>query len=169
MTGMNVLLSEHTFLVISFVLAGWALYKFAYKKLDSQIENTIDDIRNAIKNNERARQNTEDEVKRLQVEINKLTEKAKTEETAARQEARLRSESNNEKIAKIIAEKQKEYEKGKLSLENDFLSRATSWYVGIIMKKVKEELKNSVKDEDFQKRAIDSSFDLIEKYIARNK
>ena len=61
---MNILLSEQMFLVISFVLALWLLYKFAYKKLNKQIDKSIEDIRGTITNNEKAKKNAEDEKKK---------------------------------------------------------------------------------------------------------
>lgn len=166
---MNVLLNEHTFLVISFVLAGWALYKFAYKKLDKQVEKTIDEVKETIINNEKARQNAEIEIKNFQTEMNDLTEKAKEEEVKARLEAKRRSENNNEKIAEIVTEKQQKYENEKLKIENSFVSKATNSYIRIVMQKLKSELKRHIENIEFQSKAIENSLNMIEECIAKNR
>ncbi|MBQ2175226.1 MAG: hypothetical protein II453_09235 [Alphaproteobacteria bacterium] len=166
---MNILLSEHTFLVISFLLAVWVLYKFSYKRLNKQIGKSIDDIRNTITNNEQLRQNAEDEIKRLSLEINKLEETARAEETRARQEVKLRSDKNNEKIAKIILNKNREYENAKLALERTFLSEAQKEYVENIIHKIKESLGSTAKNEDVQGKAIENALNMIEKYFNKTK
>lgn len=166
---MNILLSEHTFLVISFVLAVWLLYKFAYKKLNTQIEKSINDIRGAITNNEQLRQNAEEEIKRLSSELVSLEDSAMAEETKARQEAKIIGDNNNEKIAKIIFEKNREYENAKSVLERNFLSQAQKEYIKNITQKIKERLENSAQDKDFQGKAIEGSLNMIEEYIARSK
>ena len=162
---MNILLSEYTFLIISFVLAVWALYKFAYKKLNKQIEKSIEDIRDTLTNNEQSRQNAEDEIKRLILEIDRLDEGAQAEKAKARKEAKIRSDNNNKKIERIFLEKDKEYEKAKLVLEQNFLSRVQTEYINNITHKIKERLASSAHDKDFQEKAIDSSLNMIEEYI----
>lgn len=164
---MNVLLNEHTFLVISFVLAGWALYKFAYKKLDKQVEKTIDEVKETIINNEKARQNAEFEIKNFQTEINKLTEKAKEEEAKAKLEAERKSENNNENIARIVTKKQQEYENEKLKIENSFVSKATNNYIRIVTQKLKSELKQNIENVEFQAKAVENSLNMVEEYIAK--
>ena len=166
---MNILLSEHTFLVISFVLAVWLLYKFAYKKLNTQIEKSINDIRGAITNNEQLRQNAEEEIKRLSSELVSLEDSAMAEETKARQEAKIIGDNNNEKIAKIIFEKNREYENAKSVLERNFLKKKKKEYIKNITHKIKERLEISAKDKDFQGKVIEGSLNMIEEYIARSK
>lgn len=166
---MNMLLSEHTFLIVSFALAVWLLYKFAYKKLNKQIEKSIEDIRNALTNNEQSRQNAENEIKRLSLEIDRLGKNAQAEEAKARKEAKIRSDNNNAKIEQIIMEKNREYENAKLALERNFLSKAQKEYIENITHKIKERLGGATKDKEFQEKAIEASLNMIEEYIEANE
>lgn len=166
---MNILLSEQMFLVISFVLALWLLYKFAYKKLNKQIEKSIEDIRGTITNNEKAKKNAEDAIKKMRLEIERLEKSAQAEEANARKETKISNDNNNKKIEHIILEKNREYEDAKLALERNFFSKAQKEYIENVIHTIRERLESVSKDKSFQEKAIERSLNMLEEYIEANE
>ena len=157
------------FLVISFVLALWLLYKFAYKKLNKQIDKSIEDIRGTITNNKKAKKNAEDEIKKMRLEIERLEKSAQAEEANARKEAKISNDNNNKKIEHIILEKNREYEDAKLALERNFFSKAQKEYIENVIHTIRERLESVSKDKGFQEKAIERSLNMLEEYIEANE
>ena len=166
---MSILINEHTFLILSFVLAGWGLYKLIYKKLDKSIEATIGKIRKTIQNNDIARKEAEAAINELREELNKLIANAQDEKERNHNEAIKRANQNEAKIAIIIEQKKQECRLERARIENGLISEILNAYIQIFIKRMKERLLEKHVDGVFQAAAVNSSISMLERYVSKNK
>lgn len=152
----------HTYLVISFLLMAFLIYKYAYRQAVSFIQNGIAKIANSISSAEDRKEQAENQLadaEKSMVEVNENRE-------AFLKRAQLKAEeiisSSNKSVQQIVKQKEKEYNhtiqkiKNGLSLEiqKRIVSLSTDELIRMIQaKKNKREMHNI---------AIERSIEMLE-------
>ncbi len=163
------LISEQTFLIISFVIAGCVLYKCAYSRLNGYLSRSVKIIGDKIRG-AREKKNTLDAEKAgLQNEIKGALEEAQKAREALSKKAEEMIALGNEEVSEKIEEKRREYETAQARYQKGILANIKKKYITIIISRIKEKFSSLKDDTKFQDVAITNSLDMLEEYISNKR
>ena len=162
---MNILHDVHIYLLISFLLTGWAIFKFAYKKFDSSLAKNINDMKDLLSNLEKRKCETELHLEKLKNELKNVNESINKTIFETELEAKKITEKTNLEITQLVKKKQGEYdltvEKIKSGLSVELQNKLTEAVIRELVKK----LQKTKETREFQNTSIENSMDMIESLV----
>ncbi len=165
---MNIFQDVHTYLIISFVLMVYLLYKFAYKSVNNTISNGINKIKDEINQLHNKKQSLSKQIDDLNISIkneDKYMEQAINE---AQETAEQIINKRNEEIQNIIKEKREINTYNYKKLEDDINSRIKQKLANLIVQRVIDKI-NTVEDaRSFQIINLQKSIDMLKKFANGN-
>ena len=161
---MNIFQDIHTYLIISFVLMLYLLYKFAYKSVDNTISSGINKIKDDINQLHNKKQSLSKQIDDLNMSIkneDKYREQAINE---AQETAEQIINKRNGEIQNIIREKREINTYNYKKLEDDINSRIKQKLANLIVQKVIDKI-NTVEDaRSFQIINLQKSIDMLKNF-----
>lgn len=166
MNESNIFQDVHTYLIISFLLMIYLLYKYAYKSVNNAISSGVNEIRNEINQ-------LHNKKKLLSQQIDDLNSSIKNEDKdmeKAIAEAQDTAEKiiniRNEEIQNIIKEKREINTYNYKKLEDDINSRIKQKLTNLIVQKVIDKI-NTVEDvKSFQIINLQKSIDMLKSFTS---
>ena len=165
---MNIFQDVHTYLIISFVLMVYLLYKFAYKTVDNTISSGVNKIKDEINQLYNKKKSLSEQIDDLNNSIqneDKYMEQAVAE---AQETAEQIINRRNEEIQNIIREKREINTYNYKKLEDDINSRIRQKLTNLIVQKVIDKI-NTVEDaKSFQIINLQKSIDMLKSFTSTN-
>ncbi|MBR1943909.1 MAG: hypothetical protein IJ848_00360 [Alphaproteobacteria bacterium] len=161
---MNIFQDIHTYLIISFVLMLYILYKYAYRTADNAISSGINEIKNEIDQLHNKKKSLSDQIDELNSSI--LNEDKDMEKAIANAQATAEQIINNRnvEIQNIINEKREINTYNYKKLEDDINSRIRQKLTNLIVQKVIDKI-NTVDDvKNFQIINLQRSIDMLKSF-----
>ncbi|GHT88583.1 hypothetical protein FACS1894113_1330 [Alphaproteobacteria bacterium] len=165
----SIFLDIHTYIILSFVIMLVAVFKFGWKKVSDNLQNRIDSVKNLLSDLEIKKQNSLEEIQKLQQEIAKANEILSKSVQEANEEAEEISEKVASSVEELISKKQKEYTEVITKIKASMLIELQSKIVGLIEKELMKKMSELQNDREIQDINIDNSLRMFEKYIENNK
>ena len=164
----NIFQDVHTYLIISFLIMVYLLYKLAYKTVKDTISGGVDKIKSEINQLHNKKKSLAKQIDDLNVSIkneDKDMEKAVAE---AQETAEQIISRRNEEIQNIIREKREINTYNYKKLEDDINSRIRQKLTSLIVQKVIDKI-NTVEDaKSFQIINLQKSIDMIKSFTNIN-
>lgn len=168
MSDINIFQDVHTYLIISFLLMVYLLYKYAYKSVDNMISSGVNEIKNEINQLHNKKKLLSKQIDDLNTSIkneDKDMEKAVAE---AQDTAEQIINRRNEEIQNIIREKREINTYNYKKLEDDINSRIRQKLTNLIVQKVIDKI-NTVDDvKSFQIINLQKSIDMLKSFTTSN-
>ena len=166
MSDINIFQDVHTYLIISFLLMVYLLYKYAYKSVDNMISSGVNEIKNEINQLHNKKKLLSKQIDDLNTSIkneDKDMEKAVAE---AQDTAEQIINRRNEEIQNIIREKREINTYNYKKLEDDINSRIRQKLANLIVQKVIDKI-NTVEDvKSFQIINLQKSIDMLKSFTS---
>jgi len=160
----NIFQDIHTYLIISFLLMIYLLYKFAYKTVNNAISSGVDKIKSEINQLHNKKQLLSKQINDLNMNIqneDKYMEQAVAE---AQKTAEQIINRRNEEIRNIIKEKKEINTYNYKKLEDDINSRIKQKLTNLIIQKIIDKI-NTVEDaKSFQIINLQKSIDMLKSF-----
>ncbi len=164
----NIFQDVHTYLIISFLIMVYLLYKMAYRTIDNAISSGVNKIKAEINQLHTKKQSLFQQIEELNMEIkneDKDMEKAVAE---AQNTAEQIINRRNEEIQNIIKEKREINTYNYKKLEDDINSRIRQRLTNLIVQKVIDKI-NTVEDaKSFQIINLQKSIDMLKSFTNIN-
>lgn len=164
---MNILQDIHAYLIISFLLTCWFVFKIAYKKLDRSLTKEVDDIRNLLDTLKIQKQEAETRLIQLKRELEDAEAKIENTIAAAEEEAQRISEKSNQETSKLVRQKQAEYAQAIKKIEAGISVELQHKIADAIIEKLVSKLQESRDNREFQNLSIENSTAMIEKLVEK--
>ena len=152
----------HTYLALSFVLMLVFVFKFFYKKLDKQLENEVNQVRQSVENIEVSKKDISREIRGLQLELQNANEHMAKSIKDAENKARELAESSNKDVENAIERKQREYNAALAQIRSGLSVELKNKMVGFVLEDLKNKLRSKQDSRDFQNFLIQNSIKSIE-------
>ncbi len=157
----------HTYLVISFVVMLVFLFKFGYRKLDSQLNKDIENIKFTLNDLETKKIEANDQINQLKQELQTANDNILKAISKAEQKAKEITENSNKNIEEILKNKQAEYDAALRRIEQGFLVELKNKLVYLILKNLEEKLKEGKTSRELQNDLIENSIENLETLVAK--
>lgn len=155
------LLNEHTFLIISFVVAIWGVYKFAYKRVDKKLTYEIEEIKKTIEDADEEKREHEILITDLNKRLNNIQNEQKAAEYHAREDAKKENIIRNETIDKIIKEKREKNEREAMEIECALIAQTQEKYINAVIDETLRKLRALKADSKYQAHAVRNSLKML--------
>ena len=155
------LLNEHTFLIISFAIAILGVYKFALKRIDTQLSEAIKNIKGTISDAQKSKILHETRINELQSMMNEINAAQTHAETSAREAAKRQVIKDNEKIEEIICKERAQYDRETRKIELTLISVRQEKYIDAVINEAEQELSDLQTDKSFQETAVMTSLEML--------
>lgn len=168
----SIVSNVHTYLVISFLLTGWVIFKFAYKKIDSKISADIRGIQDKIEGLEQKKNEAGKHLKQLQTDLAAANDDVAKALAEASQTAKEMTAKANQEISDLIKTKQLEYDQTIQKMKASLSIELQNKIIDAVIRELAERLRNSKTDREFQNASIENSINMLERladqYISKN-
>lgn len=162
---MNILQDVHTYLFISFLLTGFAIFKFAYKKLDTGLNQNINDMKDLLSDLEKRKLEAETHLQHLKNELKNVNENINKTISETELEAKKITEKSNIKITELVKQKQAEYDFAVDKIKSGLFVELQKKLSEAIIKDLVKKLQTTNKNREFQNTSIENSMDMIEDLV----
>lgn len=161
---MNILQDIHTYLIISFVLMVYVLYKYAYRSIDNAISSGINEIKNKIDQLHNKKKLLSKQIDDLNSSIEHEDKDMEDAIADAQNTAEQIISKRNVEIQNIIREKREINTYNYKKLEDDINSRIRQKLTNLIVQKVIDKI-NTVEDvKNFQIINLQRSIDMLKSF-----
>ena len=165
----NIFQDIHTYLIISFLLMIYILYKYAYKTVDNAISSGVNKIKDNINQLHNKKKSLSKQIDTLNTSIkneDKDMEKAVAE---AQDKAEQIINRRNEEIQNIIKEKREINTYNYKKLEDDINSRIRQKLTNLIVQKVIDKINTGEDAKSFQIINLQKSIDMLKSFTDANR
>lgn len=165
----NIFQDIHTYLIISFLLMIYILYKYAYKTVDNAISSGVNKIKDNINQLHNKKKLLSKQIDTLNTSIkneDKDMEKAVAE---AQDKAEQIINRRNEEIQNIIKEKREINTYNYKKLEDDINSRIRQKLTNLIVQKVIDKINTGEDAKSFQIINLQKSIDMLKSFTDANR
>lgn len=152
----------HTYLLISFIVMAFMLYKYTHKKAADAIQEKIDLISNLIADAEKRKDKAEIELRELNRSVVDIEEIVNQTISRAKIEAEKISTSSNEKIKVLLGQKEREYNVAIEKIRQSTISDLQEKIVRLTMKKVVSMINDCSDKQLIQNISIEKSIKMLE-------
>lgn len=164
----NIFQDIHTYLIISFLLMVYLLYKFAYKSVDNMISSGINQIKNEINQLNNKKQALFKQIADLNTSIENADNDRETAVAEAQHTAEQIINKRNEEIQNIIREKREINTYNYKKLEDDINSRIRQKLISLIVQKVIDKINTVENAKSFQIINLQKSIDMLKNFTNSN-
>ena len=166
MSDINIFQDVHTYLIISFLLMVYLLYKYAYKSVDNMISSGVNEIKNEINQLHNKKKLLSKQIDDLNTSINNEDKDMEKAVAEAQDTAEQIINRRNEEIQNIIREKREINTYNYKKLEDDINSRIRQKLANLIVQKVIDKI-NTVEDvKSFQIINLQKSIDMLKSFTS---
>lgn len=159
----------HTYLIISFLLMIYLLYKYAYKSVDNMISSGVNEIKNEINQLHNKKKLLSQQIDDLNTSINNEDKDMEKAVAEAQNTAEQIINRRNEEIQSIIREKREINTYNYKKLEDDINSRIKQKLANLIVQKVIDKI-NTVEDvKSFQIINLQKSIDMLKSFTSSDQ
>ena len=162
---MSIISNVHTYLVISFLLACWLIFKFAYQRLDSRLSKDVDDIRDLLEGLDKKKSESEQQIKLLKNDLIEANEHINKTVSDAEQKAKKLTEKSHQEISDLIKLKQEEYDQAIEKMKSSMTVEMQNNLVDAVIKELVRKLKSAKNDRDFQNTSIENSLKMLDNLV----
>jgi F0F1-type ATP synthase membrane subunit b/b' len=151
----------HTYLVISFLLTGWLVFKLFYKKFDNAISKDITDIRDLLGSLEEQKKSLEHQLSVEKTTLSEEEEHKLKAISAAKIEAKSIINRTAAEAADIVKKKQAELGETLVKMQNDFSRELRNKFLDATMVALVKKVDEAKKNADFQTTSINNSINAL--------
>jgi len=161
---MNIFQDIHTYLIISFLLMVYLLYKYAYRLVDNTISSGINEIKNEIDQLHNKKKLLSEQIDDLNSSIENEDKDMEHAIVEAQNTAEQIISQRNIEIQNIIKEKKEINTYNYKKLEDDINSRIRQKLTNLIVQRVIDKI-NTVEDaKNFQIINLQRSIDMLKSF-----
>ena len=157
----------HFYLVISFILTVFFLFKYTHKKISDGLQIKIDDIKNAISSVEKRKKDAEDKLSKLKQDILEVNDDVEKAIAAAEAEAKKIMERSGDMIASVIIQKEVEYKEVVSKIRSSLSIELQNKIVDLVISNLEKSWSDSENDRDLHNINIENSTKMLEKLIEK--
>ncbi|MDR3031350.1 MAG: ATP synthase F0 subunit B [Holosporales bacterium] len=157
----------HTYLIISFILTIFLIFKFAWGKITQSLQAKIDSVRSLIDSLEKQKKDAEEQMEILKRDLEEYKKIAETSVFNAQAEAKRISEKSYIIVESIISQKQEEYKEVISKIKDSFSIELQNRIIKLIKKELIKKMKESKDDREIQNISINNSTKMIEDIVER--
>ena len=162
---MSIISNVHTYLVISFLLTGWLIFKFAYQKLDARLSKDVNDIRDLLNGLDKKKSESEQQIKLLKNDLIEANDHINKTVSDAEQKAKKLTEKSHQEISNIIKLKQGEYDQAIKKMKSSMTVEMQNKLVDAVIKELVRKLQTARDDRDFQNTSIENSLEMLNNLV----
>ncbi len=164
---MGIFSDIHTYLIISFLLMAFLLYKYAYRQALSGLDKKVDSVRESIKFVEEKKKAAEEEIVRLKREIAEANELLAKSISEAEAEAKKILQESGEIINEIVAKNEKECKNSIEKIKGSMSLELQNKIVELVIESITSRIGRDHLDKELQNTSIENATKMLEELAER--
>ena len=157
----------HFYLVVSFILTVFFLFKYTHKKISDGLQAKIDDVKNAISSVEKRKKDAEDKLSKLKQDVAEVNDSFEKAIAAAEVEAKKIMERSGDVIASVIIQKELEYKEVVNKIRSSLSIELQNKIVDLAISNLEKSWRESENDRELHNINIENSVDMLEKLVEK--
>ncbi|MDR1034529.1 MAG: ATP synthase F0 subunit B [Holosporales bacterium] len=159
----------YTYLVISFVLMCFLLFKFTYKKVQSSLEGNVTEVRRSIEGIEKRRADTILKISEAKYALEVAKRQAEAVIQEAEDQAKKITNQSTDIISRAVEQKQREYDKELAQIKIGLYSEMHHKISEMIIKEIERKIHTVKMKGAFQNGTIDDAIEALDQLIRSTK
>ncbi|MBQ7524643.1 MAG: hypothetical protein IJT08_03490 [Alphaproteobacteria bacterium] len=158
---MMILQDIHTYLVISFLLTGWLVFKFFYKKFDNAISKDINDVRDLLADLEEQKASLERQLLETKAKLTDAENHKQQAISEAKVEAKTVEKCSIASAANAVVKKQAELDEVLARMQTGFSNELRNKLLDATMAALLQKVDAAKGDVNFQEASINNSINAL--------
>lgn len=155
----------HTYLIISFLLMLFLLYKFGYKNFDASLKSYIENISSNIKNSEQNKTSALSKLDMIKIDETSNNEKIEHLHQNAKIEVENINKISDTRLNKLMESKSYEYQETLKRLDSMFMNDIQSIIIDNAIKNTQNKIINQLNSRALHSKTIDNSISMFEDFL----